>query len=90
MGISIRLLIVSCLAVFQLLSALVAAEGRKLAVVVGVNAYRKNSGLPPLAHAASDAKHLSEALRSAGFTVYEMTRSLPALLNSDSRGAVME
>ncbi|MEZ6056939.1 MAG: SUMF1/EgtB/PvdO family nonheme iron enzyme [Planctomycetaceae bacterium] len=49
------------------------AEGRKLAVVVGVNAYRANSGLPALKHAAGDAVVLSGALRQQGFTVFEMT-----------------
>ncbi|MCA9028578.1 MAG: SUMF1/EgtB/PvdO family nonheme iron enzyme, partial [Planctomycetaceae bacterium] len=49
------------------------AEGRKLAVVVGVDTYRANSGLPALKHASGDAASLSEALRTQGFSVYEMT-----------------
>lgn len=64
------------LAVFALICwsvAEVSAEGRKLAVVVGVNAYRSNSGLPNLRYAASDAKSLSAALRQQGYTVFELT-----------------
>ncbi|MFO1004653.1 MAG: SUMF1/EgtB/PvdO family nonheme iron enzyme [Planctomycetaceae bacterium] len=76
MGFSIRILIASCLATLQLSSMNMAADGRKLAVVVGVNTYRQNSGLPPLAHAASDAKNLSAALRTAGFTVFELTHEV--------------
>ncbi|MCA9028579.1 MAG: SUMF1/EgtB/PvdO family nonheme iron enzyme [Planctomycetaceae bacterium] len=57
-------------------SAEAAAEGRKLAVVVGVNAYRANSGLPNLKHAAADAAQLSEALRQQGYTVNEMTHEV--------------
>ena len=49
------------------------AQEQKLAVVIGVNAYRANSGLPTLQHAASDAAALSSTLRNTGFTVYEMT-----------------
>ncbi len=48
-------------------------QERKLAVVVGVNAYRANSGLPTLQHAGGDAAALSGTLRDSGFTVYEMT-----------------
>ena len=50
-----------------------AGSARRLAVVIGVNAYRSNSNLPRLRHAASDAKALSSTLRRAGYTVYEMT-----------------
>jgi len=50
------------------------AEGRKLAVVVGVGSYRTNSGLPSLGKAPSnDAASLSGVLRQQGFTVFEMT-----------------
>ena len=49
------------------------AQERRLAVVVGINAYRANSGLPNLQHATSDATVLSETLREVGFNVYEMT-----------------
>ncbi|MFM9966258.1 MAG: SUMF1/EgtB/PvdO family nonheme iron enzyme [Planctomycetaceae bacterium] len=52
------------------------AAGRKLAVVVGVNAYRPNSGLPTLQHAGSDAAKLSAALRANGFTVFELTHDV--------------
>ena len=61
---------------FPQLSSLPAAEGRKLAVVIGVNTYRQNSGLPALGHAASDAQRLSGSLRKTGFTVYEMTHEV--------------
>lgn len=52
------------------------AEERKLAVVIGINAYRSNSGLPRLKHAAADAAALSSTLRDVGFTVYEMTHNV--------------
>lgn len=64
-----------CLAIVMLLSIASTgrAEGRKFAVLVGVNTYRGTSGLPQLRHAAQDANSLAVALKSAGFTVYEMT-----------------
>ncbi|MEZ6147054.1 MAG: caspase family protein [Planctomycetaceae bacterium] len=52
------------------------AEGRKLAVVVGVDVYRANAHLPPLRYAAADASALSEALRNAGYHVIEMTHAV--------------
>ncbi|MFM9966257.1 MAG: caspase domain-containing protein [Planctomycetaceae bacterium] len=71
---------ISCFlfAIFALLASTetVFAQGRKLAVVVGVNAYRPNSGLPALQHADSDATKLSAALRANGFTVYELTHEV--------------
>ncbi|MFN9717674.1 MAG: caspase family protein [Planctomycetota bacterium] len=59
-----------------LASATAEAAERHLAVVVGVNTYRANSGLPKLQHAASDASVLSITLRNAGFKVYEMTHDV--------------
>lgn len=53
-----------------------AQESRKLAVVVGVNTYRANSDLPSLTHAVADASKLSAVLRTAGFTVIEMTHEI--------------
>jgi formylglycine-generating enzyme required for sulfatase activity len=50
-----------------------AAEGRKLAVVVGADEYRPKSDLPSLRHAGSDAALLSTALRGQGYTVFELT-----------------
>lgn len=47
--------------------------GRRLAVVVGVDKYRVSGGLGDLSHAGADATSVSEALRTAGFTVIEMT-----------------
>lgn len=47
--------------------------GRQLAVVVGVNTYRANTGLNPLQHAVHDASRLSAVLRKSGFKVIEMT-----------------
>ncbi len=76
MGLSIRVLLAGWVILFPLLPPLGAAEGRKLAVVVGVNTYRQNSGLPALGQAASDAQRLSGALRKTGFTVYEMTHEV--------------
>ncbi len=76
MALSIRVLLAGWITLFPLLSSLVAAEGRKLAVVIGVNTYRQNSGLPALGQAASDAQRLSGALRKTGFTVYEMTHEV--------------
>ncbi|MCA9056328.1 MAG: hypothetical protein KDA75_21015 [Planctomycetaceae bacterium] len=52
------------------------AASRKLAVVVGVDQYRANSDLPDLKQAGSDAAILSAALRSQGYTVYEMTHAV--------------
>ena len=60
-------------------SNLMAADpivGRRLAVVVGVNTYRANTGLDPLQHAVKDANRLSAVLRKAGFTVFEMTHDV--------------
>ena len=60
-------------------SNLMAADpipGRRLAVVVGVNMYRANTGLDPLQHAVKDANRLSAVLRKAGFTVFEMTHDV--------------
>jgi sulfatase modifying factor 1 len=52
------------------------AEGRKLAIVVGVGTYRGNSGLGSLGQAPeNDAVRLGATLQSLGFTVYEMTHS---------------
>lgn len=71
---TVRLLVIS-----HLICALPipsAAEGRKLAVVVGVDKYRANSDLPLLKHAGSDAALLSAALRSQGYTVFEMTQAI--------------
>ncbi|WP_437231085.1 caspase family protein [Planctomicrobium sp. SH661] len=49
---------------------------RKLAVVVGINAYRANSNLPKLNHSVADATKLNTVLRQAGFTVFEMTHEM--------------
>tara|TARA_E500000305_G_scaffold104197_1_gene100318 strand:+ start:2029 stop:3732 length:1704 start_codon:yes stop_codon:yes gene_type:complete len=57
-------------------SALSEAADRKLALVVGVNSYGENSNLPQLNHAENDATRLSEALRNAGYTVFEMTHDV--------------
>lgn len=51
------------------------AQERKLAVVIGVNAYRSNSGLPRLKHAEADAEALSGTLREVGYKVYKMTHA---------------
>lgn len=60
----------------SLVFANVEAQERRLAVVAGINAYRGNSGLPKLQHAASDAAVLSGTLRDVGFKVYEMTHEV--------------
>lgn len=68
-----RTLFGTCL-VMAVLSSLAAAEGRKLAVVVGVGTYRATSGLPPLGESpANDAANVARVLRAQGFTVFEMT-----------------
>lgn len=53
-----------------------AGPGRQLAVVVGVNTYRANTGLNPLQHAVHDASRLSAVLRKSGFKVIEMTHDV--------------
>ncbi|MEZ6056943.1 MAG: SUMF1/EgtB/PvdO family nonheme iron enzyme [Planctomycetaceae bacterium] len=68
--IAIRLSLIA----FLLSTGPLCAEGRKLAVVVGVGSYRTNSGLPSLGKApTNDAASLSGVLRQQGFTVFEMT-----------------
>lgn len=49
---------------------------RRLAIVIGVNTYRPNSGLGPLQHAVKDASRLSAVLRKSGYTVIEMTHDV--------------
>ena len=53
-----------------------AQEPRRLAVIVGVDAYRTGSGLPSLKHAGSDAHQLAGSLREQGYTVFEMTHAV--------------
>lgn len=72
----VRLASESIALVILLLCTAAEAQERHLAIVVGVNAYRANSGLPKLQHAASDAAVLSATLRDAGFKVYEMTHDV--------------
>lgn len=64
------------LVLFPISPSAAAPEGRKLAIVVGVNTYRANSGLPRLKHAADDAASLGGTLREAGYTVVEMTHTV--------------
>lgn len=54
----------------------IATPGRRLAIVIGVNTYRPNSGLGPLQHAVKDANRLSTVLRKSGYTVIEMTHDV--------------
>ncbi|MCA9128177.1 MAG: SUMF1/EgtB/PvdO family nonheme iron enzyme [Planctomycetales bacterium] len=75
--------------VFTFCIALIAGQqsmgqGRKLAVVVGVDTYRASSGLPSLQHAGSDAERLSDALRQCGYTVYEMTQEIARQAGNES------
>jgi uncharacterized caspase-like protein len=70
------LLSVMVLSLSAALSADDPSVGRKLAVVVGINAYRANSGLRNLSTAASDAEALSTVLREQGFLVQEMTHEV--------------
>lgn len=48
-------------------------EGRRVALVIGVNRYNQSEALPPLMFAEKDARDLTERLTAAGFLVRRMT-----------------